>query len=106
MSEIDPLALVSASARIGCRVRIGPYAIVGDEVDLGDGCVLEHHAVVHGPSRLGRDNRIYPFAVIGGDPQDLTYKGERVSLEVGDANEFREFCTVNRGTIKGGGVTR
>lgn len=106
MSEIDPRAQVSSSARIGCKSRIGPYAVVGDEVELGEGCVLEHHAVVQGPSRLGRDNRVYPFAVVGGDPQDLTYKGERVSLEVGDANEFREFCTVNRGTLKGGGVTR
>jgi UDP-N-acetylglucosamine acyltransferase len=106
MSQIDPRALVSPSARIGCCVRIDAYAVVGDEVELGDGCVLQHHAVVHGPSRLGRENLVYPFAVVGGDPQDLTYKGERVSLEVGDANEFREFCTVNRGTIKGGGVTR
>jgi UDP-N-acetylglucosamine acyltransferase len=106
MSEIDPRASVSPSARIGCGVRIGPYSVVGDEVDLGDGCILQHHAVVDGPSRLGRENQIYPFAVVGGDPQDLTYKGERVSLEVGDGNEFREFSTVNRGTIKGGGVTR
>ena len=106
MSHIDPRALVSPSARIGCGVRIDAYAVVGGDVELGDACILQHHAVVHGPSRLGRENRVYPFAVVGGDPQDLTYKGERVSLEVGDANEFREFCTVNRGTIKGGGVTR
>jgi UDP-N-acetylglucosamine acyltransferase len=106
MSEIDSRAQVSPSARIGCNSRIGPYAVIGDEVELGEECVLEHHAVVQGPARLGRGNRVYPFAVIGGDPQDVTYKGERVSLEVGDANEFREFCTVNRGTVKGGGVTR
>jgi UDP-N-acetylglucosamine acyltransferase len=106
MSEIDSRAQVSSSARIGCNSRIGAYAVVGDEVELGDGCILEHHSVVHGPARLGRENHVYPFAVVGGDPQDLTYKGERVSLEVGDANEFREFCTVNRGTLKGGGVTR
>jgi UDP-N-acetylglucosamine acyltransferase len=106
MSEIDPRAQVSPSARIDCGVRIDAYAVVGDEVTLGEGCVLEHHAVVEGPARLGRENHVYPFAVVGGDPQDLTYKGERVSLEVGDVNEFREFCTVNRGTIKGGGVTR
>lgn len=106
MSEIDSRAQVSSSARIGCDSRIGPYAVIGDEVELGEGCVLEHHAVVQGPTRLGRGNRVYAFAVVGGDPQDLTYKGERVSLEVGDANEFREFCTVNRGTVKGGGVTR
>ena len=65
-----------------------------------------HHAVVQGPARLGRANHVYSFAVVGGDPQDLTYKGERVAIEVGDHNEFREFSTVNRGTVKGGGVTR
>jgi UDP-N-acetylglucosamine acyltransferase len=106
MSEIDPRAIVSASARIGSGVRIGPYAVVGEEVELGDGCLLEHHAVVGGPSRLGRENHVHAFAVVGGDPQDLTYNGERVFLEVGEANDFREFCTVNRGTIKGGGTTR
>ena len=106
MSEIDTRAEVSCSARIGRDVQIGAFAVVGGEVDLGEGCVLEHHAVVQGPARLGRGNHVYPFSVIGGDPQDLTYRGERVSLEIGDANEFREFSTVNRGTVKGGGVTR
>ncbi len=106
MSEIDSRAAISPSARLGRNVRIGAYAVVGDEVELGDGCIVEHHAVVQGPARLGRDNRLYSFCVIGGDPQDLTYKGERVSVEVGDANQFREFCTVNRGTVKGGGTTR
>ncbi|HXN94679.1 MAG TPA: hypothetical protein VN879_09255, partial [Candidatus Acidoferrales bacterium] len=99
MSEIDSRALVSTSARLGSRVKIGAYAVVGDEVELGEGCVLEPHAMVQGPSRLGRDNHLSPFCSIGGNPQDLTYKGERVSLEVGDSNEFHEFCTVNRGTV-------
>jgi UDP-N-acetylglucosamine acyltransferase len=106
MSEIDSRAVVSPSARLGCGVKIGAYAVVGDEVELGDGCVLEPHAYVKGPARLGRQNHLYPFSVVGGDPQDLTYKGERVSLEIGDANEFREFSTVDRGTAKGGGATR
>src|SRR6202044_3899471 len=106
MSEIDPRAIVSKSARIGAGVRIEAYAIVGDEVELGEGCVLHEHAVVRGPSRLGRENRVFSFAVVGGDPQDLSFKGERVTLEVGDANQFREFSTINRGTVKGGGVTK
>ncbi len=106
MSEIDARAIVSPHARLGPGVRIGPYAFVGDEVELGEGCVLEHHAAVEGPSRLGKGNHIYPFCAVGSDPQDLTYGGERVSLEAGDSNEFREFVTVNRGTAKGGGVTR
>lgn len=106
MIEIHPHAIVSPRVRIGDVVRIGAYAVVGDDVELGDGCVLDHHAVVQGPARLGRKNRVYPFAVVGGDPQDLTYRGERTSLEIGDENIFREFSTVNRGTAKGGGVTR
>jgi UDP-N-acetylglucosamine acyltransferase len=106
MSEVDSRAVVSASAKLGKNVRVGAFAVVGDEVELGDGCVLDHHAVVQGPARLGKQNHVYPFAAVGGDPQDLTYKGERVTLEVGDHNEFREFATVNRGTVKGGSVTR
>ncbi len=106
MSEIDPRAIVSPSARVGSGVRIGPFSVVGDEVELGDGCVLEPHAVVKGPSTFGRNNHFHSFAIVGGDPQDLTYTGQRVKLEVGESNDFREFCTVHRGTIKGGGVTR
>jgi len=106
MIEIHPHAIVSPRVRLGAGVRIGAFAVVGDEVELGDGCILDHHAVVQGPSRLGKNNRLYSFTVIGGDPQDLTFAGQRVTLEVGDDNTFREFSTVNRGTVKGGGVTR
>jgi UDP-N-acetylglucosamine acyltransferase len=106
MSGIDPRAVVSPSAKLGNCVQVGAFAVVGDEVELGDGCVLEPHAVVKGPSTFGRKNHFYSFSIVGGDPQDLTYKGQHVRLEVGDENEFREFCTVHRGTIKGGGVTR
>jgi len=106
MSAIDPRAVVSPSAKLGNCVQVGAFAIVGDEVELGDGCVVEPHAVVSGPSTFGRKNHFFSFSIVGGDPQDLTYTGQRVRLEVGDENEFREFCTVHRGTIKGGGVTR
>jgi len=105
MTQIDSRAAISPTAKLGRNVRVGAFAVVGDEVELGDGCVVEHHAVVQGPARLGRDNHLYSFCVIGGDPQDLTFRGERVSVEVGDSNQFREFCTVNRGTQKGGGTT-
>lgn len=105
MSEVDPRAVVSPSAKLGKGVRIAAYAIVGDEVELGDGCVVESHAVVKGPSTFGPNNHFYSFSTVGGDPQDLTYTGQRVRLEAGEGNEFREFCTVHRGTIKGGGVT-
>src|SRR5580658_2867796 len=106
MSKIDPRASIAPTARLGNCVTIDAFAVIGDEVELGEGCVVESHAIVKGPARLGRRNHLYPFSVVGGDPQDLTYKGERVSLEAGDENEFHEFSTVNRGTVKGGGTTR
>jgi UDP-N-acetylglucosamine acyltransferase len=106
MSEIDARGIVSPSARVGANSRIGPFAVVGDEVELGEGCVLDAHAMVRGPARLGRENHLYSFCAIGGEPQDISYKGERVALEIGDGNQFREFVTVSRGTKKGGGVTR
>lgn len=106
MSEIDSRAVISPTAKLGSGVKIGPFAIVGDGVELGEGCVLEAHAVVNGPSKFGRNNHVHSFAIVGGDPQDLTYTGQCVKLEVGESNEFREFCTVHRGTIKGGGTTR
>ena len=105
MSEIDSRAIISPSARLGSGVRVGAYAVVGDEVELGDGCVIENHAVVKGPSKFGRNNQFSPFSSVGGEAQDLTYHGERAFLEVGDNNLFREFSTVNRGTDKGGNVT-
>jgi UDP-N-acetylglucosamine acyltransferase len=106
MSKIDPRASIAPTARLGNCVSIGAFAVIGDEVELGEGCIVESHAMVKGPARLARRNHFYPFSVVGGDPQDLTYEGERVSLEAGDENEFREFSTVNRGTVKGGGTTR
>jgi UDP-N-acetylglucosamine acyltransferase len=104
-SEIHPQAIVAASAKIGEGVQIGAYVVVGEEVELGEGCVLHAHAVVQGPSKFGKDNVFHAFSVIGGDPQDYTYGGERTELVAGDANIFREYVTVSRGTQKGGGKT-
>ncbi len=106
MSEIDARASVSPRARLGRGVRIAAYAVAGGEVELGDGCMLHEHAVVRGPSRFGAGNVFHSFCSIGGDPQDLTYQGERTELVAGDANTFHEGVTINRGTAKGGGVTR
>jgi len=106
MSHIDPHAIVSPTARLGRDVRIEAFAVVGEEVDLGDGCIVRAQARVDGPSRFGRGNLFHPFCSVGGDPQDFTYKGERTELVAGDENIFHEFVTVNRGTAKGGGVTR
>lgn len=106
MSEIDPRAVVAPSARLGGEVRIGAFAVLGSDVELGEGCIVHPHARVEGPARYGRGNIFHPFCSVGGDPQDLTYRGERTELQVGDANTFHEFVTVNRGTVKDGGVTR
>ena len=88
MSEIDPRAIVSPSARIGSGVRVGAFAVVGDDVELGDDCVLEPHAVVRGPARIGRKNVFDSFCSVGGDPQDLKFSGERTELVVGDGKPF------------------
>jgi UDP-N-acetylglucosamine acyltransferase len=103
--EIHPQAVVAGSAKLGAAVKVGACAVVGEEVELGDGCVLHAHAVVQGPSKFGRNNVFHPFCLIGGDPQDYTYRGERAELVVGEGNIFREYVTVSRGTQKGGGKT-
>jgi len=104
-SQVHEQAIVAASAKVAAGVRIGAYAVIGEDVELGEGCVLHEHAMVQGPSKIGRNNVFHPFCVIGGDPQDLRFKGERTELTVGDGNTFREYVTVTRGTVGGGGKT-
>jgi UDP-N-acetylglucosamine acyltransferase len=103
---IHPTAFVDPSARVAASCSIGPYCVVGAEVELGENCELISHVVIHGPAKIGANNRFFPFCAIGGEPQDVSYKGEKSRLEMGDHNVVREFVTLNRGTIKGGGVTR
>ena len=105
MSEIDLRAVISPRARLGVGVRVAAGAFIGDDVELGDGCVVMPQAVVQGPSRFGPGNVFHALCSVGGDPQDLKYKGERTELVAGEANVFREFVTINRGTAFGGGVT-
>jgi UDP-N-acetylglucosamine acyltransferase len=104
--KIDPQALVSPAAKIGNGVEVGAFAVVGADVELGAGCVVHPHAVINGPSKFGARNVFHPFCVIGGDPQDYTFRGERVELLAGDGNIYREHVTISRGTKKGGGATR
>jgi UDP-N-acetylglucosamine acyltransferase len=105
-AKIHPQAIVSPEAKIGAGVEVGAFAVVGAGVELGEGCVLYPHAVVEGPARFGARNVFYPFCVIGGDPQDYTFRGERVELEAGEGNIYRECVTISRGTVKGGKTTR
>jgi UDP-N-acetylglucosamine acyltransferase len=102
---IHAQAVISASAKLAGSVTVGAYAIVGDEVTLGEGCVVHAHAVITGPTIAGRNNIFHPFCSIGGDPQDLKFAGERTTLTIGDGNTFREYVTVSRGTVGGGGET-
>jgi UDP-N-acetylglucosamine acyltransferase len=105
-THVHPLAQVDPGAVLGEGVRIGPFAVVGARVEIGAGTEVGAGAQVQGPARIGRDNRIFPQAAIGFDPQDLKYRGEEVAVAIGDRNQFREFCTIHRGTAKGGAVTR
>ena len=104
--SIHPTAIIDPSAKIPAFCEIGPYCIVAPGVELGMNCTLHAHVVLGGPSKFGCNNEIYPFAVVGGDPQDITYRGEPTHLEVGDRNVIREYVTITRGTLKGGGTTR
>jgi UDP-N-acetylglucosamine acyltransferase len=101
-----PSSLIHPKAQIACSVTVGPYAVIGEGVELGEDTEVMSHVVVAGPAKIGRANRFFPFTSIGQDPQDMKYRGELTSLEIGDANTFREFVTVNRGTVQSGGVTR
>ena len=103
---IDPRAIVSPKAQLAADVEVGPYTIIGDGVTVGAGTRIGPHAVINGPTSIGRDCHIFQFASIGDAPQDKKYKGEPTRLEIGDRNVFREFCTMNRGTVSGHGVTR
>lgn len=104
--EIHPSAAIAVSAKLECGVKVGAYAVVGEGVELGAGCVVHPHAVICGPSRFGRENVFYPFCAVGGDPQDYSFAGEITELVAGEKNIFREYVTVSRGTKKGGGITR
>jgi UDP-N-acetylglucosamine acyltransferase len=103
---IHPTAVIDPKAHVHSTCSIGPYCVLGAGVELGEECELMSHVVIHGPSRIGPHNRFFPFCAIGGEPQDLSYKGENTGLEMGGHNVVREYATINRGTAKGGGMTR
>lgn len=103
---IDKHAVVDPQAVIGNNVSIGPYSVIGPDVVVGDDSWIGPHVVIKGPTKIGRSNRIYQFSSIGDDPQDKKYSGnEQSTLEIGDGNLIREYCSINRGTEEGGGKT-
>ncbi len=105
-ANIHPTALVAPGAELGEGVEVGAYAVIGADVQVGANTRIGPHAVIQGPTRIGADNQVFPFASVGSAPQDKKYKGEPTRLEVGDRNVIRECVTLNRGTTKDQGVTR
>ena len=103
---IHPTAIIDPSAKLGRNVTVGPYCIIGEGVELGDDCWLQHHVTVMGASKIGARNRFYAYGSIGQQTQDLKYAGEPTYLEIGDDNVFREGATIHRGTEFGGGITK
>ena len=103
---IHPTAEIDPDARLADGVQVGAWSIIGAGVEIGEDTWIGPHVVIQGPTRIGKNNRIYQFNSIGDVPQDKKFAGEVSSLQIGDGNVIREFCTFNRGTHGGGGVTR
>jgi UDP-N-acetylglucosamine acyltransferase len=93
---IHPSAIIKEGAKIGANCQIGPYCVIGENVVLGDNNILHNNVILDGHTTIGKDNKIFSFAVLGTDPQDLKFAGEPTRLRIGDNNTIREFVTINR----------
>ena len=102
---IHKTAIVDKNAKISINVEIGPYSVIGPDVEIGESTIIHSHVNLTGYTKIGKNNQIYPFSSIGTPPQDLKYKGEENLLTIGDNNKFREYVNINPGTEQGGGVT-
>ena len=102
---IDSRASVDSSARLSPDVSVGPFSVIGRDVEIGAGTWIGPHVVIQGPTRIGKNNRIFQFASLGGIPQDKKYTGEATWLEIGNNNTIFEFVTINRGTAQDKGKT-
>jgi len=103
---IHNTAIISSKAKISDNVTIGPYSVIGPKVEIGEGTIVQSHVNITGDTKIGLNNKIYSFASIGNDPQDLKFKGEETKLEIGDNNKIREYVTINPGTEGGGRLTK
>jgi UDP-N-acetylglucosamine acyltransferase len=104
--QIHPTAVVDSSAALDNDLTIGPYSVIGANVEIGSGTVIGSHVVIEGKTKIGKNNTIYQFVSLGAAPQDLKFKGEDVSLEIGDNNVFREYVSIHLGTINGTAKTK
>lgn len=105
MATIAETAIISPDAVLAPDVEVGPYAVIGAHVTIGSGSSIGPHVRIDGPTTIGERNRFVGQASIGTEPQDMKYKGERTELRIGSDNVIREFVTINRGTVGGGGIT-
>ena len=103
---IHKTAIIDSTAKIGQNVKVGSYSIIGSNVEIGEGSEIQSHVSIIGNTKIGMNNKIYPFASIGNDPQDLKFNGEETKLEIGNNNKIREYVTINPGTKGGGGLTK
>ena len=103
---IHKTAIIDSRAKISNNVNIGPYTVIGPNVEIDEGTEVQSHVNIVGNTKIGKNNKIYPFASIGNDPQDLKFKGEKTKLEIGDNNKIREYVTINPGTEGGGSITK
>lgn len=102
---IDERAFIHPTAAVAATATIGPWAYIGEHVSIDEGTVVGPHVVIKGPTRIGKNNKIFQFASIGEEPQDKKYDNEPTELVIGDDNVIREYCNFSRGTLQGGGVT-
>ena len=103
---IHNTAIIDSKAKVASSVNIGPYTVIGPNVEIGEDVIIHSHVNISGNTKIGNGNKIYPFASIGNDPQDLKYNGEETKLIIGNNNKIREYVTINPGTEGGGGLTK
>jgi UDP-N-acetylglucosamine acyltransferase len=103
---IHHTAIIDTKAKISSNVKIGPYTIIGPNVEIAENTLIQSHVNITGHTVIGKNNKIYPFASIGSDPQDMKFKGEETKLVIGENNTIREYSTINPGTVQGGGSTK
>jgi len=103
---IHKTAIIDSKAKISSNVKIGPYTIIGPHVEIEEDTVIQSHVNIVGNTFIGKGNKVYPFASIGNDPQDIKYQGEKTKLIIAENNVIREYVTINPGTKHGGGLTK
>ena len=101
-----PTALIDPKAKLDEGVDVGPYSVIGPQVSIGSGSVIESHVIVRGPTKLGKNNHVFQFSTVGDGSPDKKYKGEPTKLLIGDENVIREGVTIHRGTVQEKGITR